>query len=196
MSDPWVHREGERPPPASSHPLAEGEKRQDWGDRGTITHPDVPREEGVVGDRGREEPLHIKLYNNRLQPWANALRKDMTKAEACLWKYVLRAGQMKGYTFNRQRPVLRYIADFMCKPLRLIIEVDGSSHDDPKVQKHDAFRQRELEESGFTVIRFTNDEVLKAIGSVKRRIELKIDEIESRQDQFMKEGDEAISSSP
>ena len=49
----------------------------------------------------------------------------MTKAEACLWKYVLRAGKMKSFQFRRQRPVLNYIADFMCKELMLIIEVDG-----------------------------------------------------------------------
>jgi very-short-patch-repair endonuclease len=51
-------------------------------------------------------------YNKNLQPFANRLRKEMTKAEACLWKYVLRAGKMKGFQFRRQRPVLNYIADF------------------------------------------------------------------------------------
>lgn len=55
-------------------------------------------------------------YNKNLQPNANRLRKEMTKAEACLWKYVLRARKMKGFQFKRQRPVLIYIADFMCKP--------------------------------------------------------------------------------
>ena len=66
-------------------------------------------------------------YNKCLQPFANKLRKEMTKSEACLWKYVLRARQMKGYQFRRQRPVLDFIADFMCKELRLVIEVDGTS---------------------------------------------------------------------
>jgi len=56
-------------------------------------------------------------YNKKLQPFANKLRKEMTKTEACLWKYALRASQMKGYQFRRQRPVLRYIADFLCKEL-------------------------------------------------------------------------------
>lgn len=51
-------------------------------------------------------------YNKRLQPFANRLRKEMTKAEACLWKYALRARQMKGYQFRRQRPVLNYIRRF------------------------------------------------------------------------------------
>ena len=52
----------------------------------------------------------------------------MTKAEACLWKYVLRAGQLKSYQFRRQRPILNYVADFMCMELMLIIEVDGITH--------------------------------------------------------------------
>jgi very-short-patch-repair endonuclease len=103
----------------------------------------------------------------------------MTKAEACLWKFVLRAGQMKGYTFNRQRPVLRYIADFICKPLNLIIEVDGSSHDNLKVQKHDAFRQSELETCGFKVLRFSNDQVLLTIDLVRKSILAKINQIEA-----------------
>jgi very-short-patch-repair endonuclease len=146
----------------------------------------VPLLEGVAEGRGRLPgetheplPLHLSLYNPYLQPNANDLRHRMTKAEACLWKYVLRARQMKGYTFNRQRPVLCYIADFMCKPLKLIIEVDGSVHDNPKVAKHDAFRQSELESCGFSVLRYTNDQVLNAIDSVILQIELKIDELES-----------------
>ena len=110
-------------------------------------------------------------YNKNLQPYANRLRKEMTKAEACLWKYVLRAGKMKGFSFRRQRPVLKYIADFMCKELMLIIEVDGSIHQLEEVIKNDEVRQKALEEAGFTVLRFTNDEVLKDIQSVYSHLE-------------------------
>ena len=110
-------------------------------------------------------------YNKNLQPYANRLRKEMTKAEACLWKYVLRAGKMKGFPFRRQRPVLKYIADFMCKELMLIIEVDGSIHQQEEVITNDEVRQKALEEAGFTVLRFTNDEVLKDIQSVYSHLE-------------------------
>ena len=103
------------------------------------------------------------FYNKNLQPNANRLRKEMTKAEACLWKYVLRAGKMKGYGFRRQRPVLNYIADFMCMELMLIVEVDGSIHELEEVRKNDEQRQKALEEAGFTVLRFTNNEVLTNI---------------------------------
>ncbi|MBI5857108.1 MAG: endonuclease domain-containing protein [Sphingobacteriales bacterium] len=107
------------------------------------------------------------FYNKNLQPYANRLRKEMTKAEACLWKYVLRAGKMKGHGFRRQRPVLQYIADFMCKELMLIIEVDGSIHELEDIRKNDEVRQKALEEAGFTVLRFTNEEVLTNIQSVQ-----------------------------
>ena len=110
-------------------------------------------------------------YNKNLQPNANRLRKEMTKAEACLWKYVLRAGKMKGFQFRRQRPVLNYIADFMCKELMLVIEVDGSIHQLEEIIKYDEIRQKALEEAGFTVLRFTNEEVLKDINAVANYIE-------------------------
>jgi len=95
----------------------------------------------------------------------------MTKAEASLWKYILKAGKMKGFTFRRQRPVLNYIADFMCKELFLIIEVDGITHSYGTVTVKDEERQDELERSGFTVIRFTDEEVLNSIGAVYSKIE-------------------------
>ena len=110
-------------------------------------------------------------YNKNLQPYANRLRKEMTKAEACLWKYVLRAGKMKGFQFRRQRPVLNYIADFMCKELMLVIEVDGITHHFEEVIKNDERRQKVLETAGFTVIRFTDDEVLNSINAVYNYLE-------------------------
>lgn len=103
------------------------------------------------------------FYNKNLQRYANRLRNEGTKAEACLWKYVLRASKLKGYPFRRQRPVLNYIADFMCKELMLIIEVDGSIHDLEEVVRKDKERKQALEEAGFTVLRFTNEEVLTKI---------------------------------
>jgi very-short-patch-repair endonuclease len=118
------------------------------------------------------------LYNTRLQPFANKLRKSMTKAEACLWKYALRARQMKGYQFRRQRPVINFIADFMCKELMLVIEVDGYSHQFEEVIKKDEFKQASLEAAGFTVLRFSDNEVLT---NMKGVIEYLEDWIEQRE---------------
>ena len=110
-------------------------------------------------------------YNKNLQPFANKLRKEMTKAEACLWKYILKAGQLRGYKFRRQRSVSRYIADFMCMELMLIIEVDGITHHWEDTIIKDKKKQADLEAEGFTVLRFSDDEVLNNINSVHNFLE-------------------------
>src|SRR5689334_17372862 len=93
------------------------------------------------------------LYNKRLRPFANSLRKNLTKSEACLWKYALRNRQMKGYPFRRQRPIMNYIADFCCLPLKLVIELDGITHHDELVQHKDRKKDEDLTKNGFTVLR-------------------------------------------
>ena len=95
----------------------------------------------------------------------------MTKSEACLWKYVLSNGQMRGYVFRRQPPVLNYIADFYCQPLKLIIEVDGITHDDDRAVEYDRKRDENLNNAGFTVLRFSASDVLRRISFVRESIE-------------------------
>jgi very-short-patch-repair endonuclease len=119
-------------------------------------------------------------YNKDLQTYANKLRKEMTKAEACLWKYVLRAKQLRGYQFRRQRSILKYIADFVCLELMLVIEIDGLTHHWEETMLKDKKKQTDLEAAGFTVLRFTDDEVLNSINlvheSLDNWIETKINE--------------------
>lgn len=95
----------------------------------------------------------------------------MTKAEACLWKYVLRASRLKGFQFRRQRPVLNYISDFMCKELMLIIEINGITHTWEKSIKKDETRQKALESTGFSVLHFNDEEVLNNIQAVYNYLE-------------------------
>ena len=109
-------------------------------------------------------------YNKDLKELARKLRNDSTKAEVRLWTEILRAEKMKGYTFLRQRPVLNYIADFMCKELQLIIEVDDYSHENERQWYKDLDRQKELEKKGFTVFRFTDEEVMDDLKNVERTI--------------------------
>jgi very-short-patch-repair endonuclease len=116
-------------------------------------------------------PENNYLYNKDLKDKAKKLRSEMTKAEACLWKYVLQGRRMAGFQFRRQRPVLKYIADFMCKELKLIIEVDGVTHEHAETAQRDIIRHKELESVGFTVLRYSDDEVLHDINSVSRSIE-------------------------
>jgi very-short-patch-repair endonuclease len=118
-------------------------------------------------------------YNKKLQPLAAKLRKSMTKAEACLWKYVLKGKQLKGYQFRRQRPTLHYIADFLCKDLMLIIEIDGITHDDEETVVKDRQRENGLKAAGFKIVRFTDEEVLKNLAGVTDHLELLIDKIET-----------------
>ena len=102
----------------------------------------------------------------------------MTKAEASLWKYVLSKRNVKGYQFRRQRPIDRYIVDFVCLPLRLIIGVDGITHTYEEVAENDIIRQKRLESLGYSVIRFTDDEVLTAIDRVFQNIIAEVERLE------------------
>ena len=103
-------------------------------------------------------------YNRNLKPLARRLRKEGTRGETLLWKKVLRAKGMEGYQFNRQFPIGNFIVDFICRRLKLIIEVDGSSHLNREVE--DRKRQDFLEDQGYTVIRFTEKEAVFQIDKV------------------------------
>ena len=111
------------------------------------------------------------LYNPNLKKFARNLRNYGTKSEACLWKYVLRAGLMKGYNFRRQRPILNFIADFLCYELKLVIELDGITHLWDETIEKDIKKDQALTAAGFTVLRFTDGEVLRNIRAVSQQIE-------------------------
>ncbi len=85
---------------------------------------------------------------------AKELRKRMTDAETVLWMHI-KAG-VNGCKFRRQHPIGLYIADFYCHKLKLVIEIDGAVHDHPEVIEADKIRQLDLENWGYTVIRFSN----------------------------------------
>jgi len=98
---------------------------------------------------------------------AQALRKNPTDAERKLWAH-LRLRQLGGYKFRRQHSLGPYIVDFICIEKKLIIEVDGGQHDDNKF--YDSKRDKWLENKGFRVLRFWNNEVLTYIENVKEVI--------------------------
>lgn len=103
---------------------------------------------------------------------AAALRSQMTPAEKALWTY-LRSRPM-GYKFRRQHAISKYIADFYCHSLKLIIEVDGGIHDLKSVADNDKARQEFLASEGIRFLRLTNAEVLSAFDNVKAKIELQL----------------------
>ncbi|MFN3232031.1 MAG: endonuclease domain-containing protein [Alphaproteobacteria bacterium] len=96
-----------------------------------------------------------------LKPVARRLRRDSTEAEKKLWS-VLRNRQIEGMKFRRQVPCCGYVVDFICREEKLIIEVDGGQHSEDL----DALRTRRLEQAGYRVIRFWNNEVLQNIEGV------------------------------
>ncbi len=89
-------------------------------------------------------------------PRARTLRRESTAAERKLWD-ALRSRQLDGLKFVRQEPVGPYIADFICRSAKLIIEVDGPTHDGMEV--YDEHRTRWLEREGYIVLRFSNEDV-------------------------------------
>jgi very-short-patch-repair endonuclease len=110
-------------------------------------------------------------YNKKFKPLARALRNKSTKAEVRLWCEVLRNKNMLGYTFLRQRIVDPYIADFLCKDMMLVIELDGKSHDSEEAVKKDEEKDRALQKLGFTVMRIRDEDVMKNLDSVALSIE-------------------------
>jgi len=114
-------------------------------------------------------------YNKQLQGFAKDNKQNMTKAEACLWKYALSKRQMSGYAFRRQRPLLNYIVDFICLRLKLVIEVDGYTHQLSENEVKDRIRQENIEKAGFIVIRFKDEEVFNGMNQVRTSIQNQID---------------------
>jgi very-short-patch-repair endonuclease len=100
---------------------------------------------------------------------ARNLRKSMTESEKLLWGS-LRNRQLNGMKFRRQHPLDIFIADFYCHEKKLVIELDGEIHDKKEQMEYDDGRSFELEEKGFKILRFRNEEVINDIQSVLKRI--------------------------
>ena len=93
-----------------------------------------------------------------LRQFAIENRNNQTEAEMILWKSL--SGNKLGLHFRRQHIISRYIADFVCLRAMLIIEVDGGYHAQAQQIINDYLRTEELEEMGYRVLRFTNNEIL------------------------------------
>lgn len=109
-------------------------------------------------------------YDPKLKELARQLRKNMTRGEVILWQR-LKCKQVRGYDFDRQRPIDQFIVDFYCKQLMLAIEIDGSSHDSQQAQQRDRQRQSRLESLGVRFLRFRESEVRNNTDAVVDAIE-------------------------
>jgi very-short-patch-repair endonuclease len=98
----------------------------------------------------------------RTKPFARAMRVEPTDAENFLW-HELRNRSLNGYRFNRQVRIGAYICDFACRSAKLIVELDGSQHNENAA---DIIRSADLNRRGYSVFRFWNDEVMFERGAV------------------------------
>ena len=114
----------------------------------------------------------MQPYEKYLKENSQKLRVDQTDAERKLWQRINR-DQLLGFRFNRQKPLL----NFYCAKAKLIIELDGSQHYEPDYQEKDALRDAELNSLGFTVMRFSNDEVMREIEAVVEQIYLFLENV-------------------
>ena len=93
----------------------------------------------------------------------------MTRAETLLWRY-LKASRIDGFGFRRQVPIQNYIADFVCMSAKLVIELDGASHDFEEQLKADQKRDAFFVSEGFQILRFTNEQVMSNLEGVVEMI--------------------------
>ena len=111
--------------------------------------------------------------NSKVLETAKYLREHTTKAEKILWDR-LRNNKL-GIKFRRQMPLdlgegYHYIPDFYCSKKKLIIELDGNIHDNKENQEYDKKREDILEECGYKIIRFTNEQIINKCKDVINEI--------------------------
>lgn len=109
-----------------------------------------------------------------LKDFALRNKQFPTEAETLLWQYI-RAKQL-AVKFNRQHIIGDYIVDFVCIEKKLVIEVDGGYHSEYEQIEKDEFRTERLNEIGFTVIRFSNEDILGNLPGVINEIKNKLSE--------------------
>ena len=101
--------------------------------------------------------------------FARALRVGSTDAERLVWSK-LRNRQVDGWKFRRQVPLGRFIVDFLCADAKLIVELDGGQHGE--ALNYDAARTKWLNENGYQVVRFWNNDVMNNIDGVLQSLTL------------------------
>ena len=117
------------------------------------------------GQGGGAATMPHANVDKRQRSRAKDLRRTMTPAETLLWRYI-KAHRIDGLGFRRQVPLRNYIVDFACLSAKLIVELDGESHNCEDRQKADQRRDAFLSAQGFQVLRFTNQDVMSNLEGV------------------------------
>jgi methylmalonyl-CoA mutase len=129
-----------------------------------------PKERGLKTNRFGYETANLKIWEV-LKANSQSNRQNPTEAENVLWQEL--RNNKTGYKIRRQHAIDGYIADFVCLPKGLIIEVDGEYH--KLTSEQDEVRTKVLNEEGFEVIRFTNEEVIQDTKNTIQKIKEKLD---------------------
>ncbi len=115
----------------------------------------------------------MRAPNQKSTTRARSLRREQTVAESKLWA-CLRNRQLNGVKFARQVSIGPFFADFCCREARLVIEIDGVTHETPEELASDFRRSAWLETQGYRVIRFRSEELMDDLDAVLERIQLSL----------------------
>ncbi|WP_086594716.1 endonuclease domain-containing protein [Hymenobacter crusticola] len=121
------------------------------------TEPYLPQDKIFTANKNQYSKLDLKGRARRM-------RHEPTAAEDKLWQQ-LRGGQL-GVKFRRQHSIDRYIVDFVCLSHKLIVELDGAGHAEPDQADYDRGRSALLEELGYCILRFSNEQALNQMDAV------------------------------
>lgn len=142
-----------------------------------LSHGRGDRGEGKKGKRLSKIPLHAGARPHQFKH-AKKLRQEMTKAEKVLWEQI-RGRRFLNLKFRQQHPILDFIVDFYCHERMLIVEVDGQYHKEDDIEYYDSERTKEFERYGFSVLRFSNEEVLNDIIGVLSELRKRLKKLSS-----------------
>ena len=168
----------------STHPLplppAGGEQVVPVNSNRRVENVPLPQAGGVRGGpRAQARP-----FKPRNTARAKELRNAAMPAERLLWTMLSRS--KLGVKFSRQMQVGNFFVDFLCREKRLIVEIDGFSHD---VQpERDVWRDRLLREAGYSIVHFTNDDVMSNAEGVASAIKLALERIPTPNPSRLREG--------
>ena len=146
-------------------------------ERSISPSPSLPSREG-------EQPWNTSdpcLYEE-LKEKAESMRKNPTEAESAMWEML--RGKNLDAKFRRQHIIGTYIVDFVCLDTQLVVEIDGGYHNDPEQKELDRRRTNFLQSKGFSVLRFTNEEVIgnadETLGIIKNALKHLTPSLEER----------------
>jgi very-short-patch-repair endonuclease len=126
--------------------------------------------------------------------YAEALRRNMTVAEKIIWERLCK--NQLGVRIRRQHPVWKYVADYYCHELKLVIEIDGGIHLTKENKEYDVGREITLNEFGIKIIRFTNDQVINELEHVIEIIAGKITELKKNKSESIINEEKLAKASP